>query len=113
MGDNVVRGNLFMLAAAYNGGPGNLNKWLRQTNYAEDPLLFIESIPARETRLFIERVLSNFWIYRLRLGQEIPSLDAVAAGHWPYYSALDGSSPLNTLSDTTGSAVSEVNYIAD
>ena len=113
MGDNIVRGNLFMLAAAYNGGPGNLNKWVRQTNFADDPLLFIESIPARETRLFIEHVLSNFWIYRLRLGQDVPSLDAVAAGHWPFYSALDGSSPLSTLSGAAGSAVSEVNYLAD
>jgi soluble lytic murein transglycosylase len=113
MGDKIVRGNLFMLAAAYNGGPGNLNKWQRQTNYADDPLLFIESIPARETRLFIERVLSNFWIYRLRLGQDVPSLDAVAAGHWPFYSALDGSSLLNTLSGAGGSAVAEVNYLAD
>jgi len=110
MGDNLVQGNLFMLAVAYNGGPGNLNKWLRRMNYPEDPLLFIESIPARETRLFVERVLSNFWIYRIRLGQDVPSLDAVAAGHWPYYFALDGSSPLNALS---GSAVSEVNYLAD
>jgi len=110
IGDNLVQGNLFMLAAAYNGGPGNLNKWLRRMNHPDDPLLFIESIPARETRLFIERVLSNFWIYRIRLGQEVPSLDAVAAGRWPYYFALDGSSPLNTLS---GSAVSEVNYLAD
>ena len=113
MGDDLVRGNLFMLAAAYNGGPGNLNKWLRRMNYPEDPLLFIESIPARETRLFIERVLSNFWIYRLRLGQDVPSLDAVAAGHWPYYFALDGASPLNSLAGKSDSAVSEVNYLAD
>lgn len=113
MSDDLVRGNLFMLAAAYNGGPGNLNKWLRRLDYPEDPLLFIESLPSRETRLFIERVLSNFWIYRIRLGQDVPSLDAVAAGHWPYYYALDGTSPLNNLSKGPGSAVSEVNYLAD
>ncbi len=111
MTDDLVRGNLFMLAAAYNGGPGNLNKWLRRLDYPQDPLLFIESLPARETRLFIERVLSNFWIYRIRFGQDVPSLDAVAAGHWPYYFALDGESPLKNLS--SGSAVSEVNYLAD
>ena len=43
----------------------------------DDPLLFIESLPSLETRLFIERVLANFWIYRERLGQDTPSLDAV------------------------------------
>ena len=84
------RGNLFMAAAAYNGGPGNLQKWLRRMKQKDDPLLFIESIPARETRLYVARVITNLWIYRQRLGQEAPSLDAVAAGDWPYYLPLDG-----------------------
>ncbi len=90
LADEIVSGNLFLLAAAYNGGPGNLSKWMRRTQYDDDALLFIESIPSRETRLFVERVLTNMWIYRSRLGQDTPSLDAVAAGHWPYYFALDG-----------------------
>jgi hypothetical protein len=34
-------------------------------------------------------VLTNFWIYRHRLGQEIPSLEAIAAGGWPRYESLD------------------------
>ncbi|MEL0110223.1 MAG: hypothetical protein VW835_00685, partial [Rickettsiales bacterium] len=74
---------------AYNGGPGNLKKWRRNSEYQNDPLLFIESIPSRETRVFVERVLTNLWIYRFRLGQPAPSLDAVAAGTWPRYSRLD------------------------
>jgi soluble lytic murein transglycosylase len=88
--DESVRGNLFMLAAAYNAGPGTLKRWLKSVRYDDDPLLFIESIPSRETRIFIERVIANFWIYRERLAQDSPSLDAVAAGLWPYYVALDG-----------------------
>ncbi len=87
-----IAGNLFYAAAAYNGGPGNLNKWRRRTDYRNDPLLFIESIPARETRVFIERVLTNLWIYRYRLGQPAPSLNAVAAGTWPQYNGLDPTS---------------------
>ena len=93
-----VEGELFKLAAAYNGGPGNLKKWLRRTNHQDDPLLFIESVPSLETRLFIERVLANLWIYRMRLGQETPSLDAVAAGAWPRYVSLD--KPAITLAIT-------------
>lgn len=89
LGDNLVGGNLFYLAAAWNGGPGNTSKWLRAVRHNDDPLLFIESIPARETRNFIERVLANLWIYRDRLGQPIPSLDALAAGEWPLYMSLD------------------------
>jgi len=80
--------NLFKLAVAWNGGPGNLRKWKRNTKYLDDPIFFIESIPSFETRNFVERVLTNFWIYRDRLGQPTPSLDAVARGEWPLYSAM-------------------------
>jgi len=83
-----IQGDLLLLAAAWNGGPGNLNKWRKRTEYADDPLYFIETIPARETRQFVEKVLANLWIYRDRLGQEKPSLDALAAGEWPVYKAL-------------------------
>ncbi len=85
--------DLFRLAAAYNGGPGNLRKWQEQIRKAgvplDDPLLFIESLPSLETRLFIERVLTNFWIYRARLGQPAPSLEALAAGVRPIYVKMD------------------------
>jgi len=84
-----VRGDLLRLAAAYNGGPGNLNKWLRQMNHGDDPLMFIEILPSRETRLFIERVFANLWIYRKRLGQPAPSQDDLLADSWPQYQALD------------------------
>ncbi|TNE59583.1 MAG: lytic transglycosylase domain-containing protein [Alphaproteobacteria bacterium] len=80
--------NLFGLLVAYNGGPGNLKKWSRETNYKEDPLLFIESIPSRETRGFIEAVLGNYWMYQARLGEASPSLDHVVSGTWPSYVPL-------------------------
>ena len=81
--------NLFLVTAAYNGGPGNLNKWQKRTDYRDDPLLFIESLPARETRNFVERVLTNVWLYRYRLGQATPSLVSILEGQWPQYTALD------------------------
>lgn len=87
--DDKINGDLFLMTTAWNGGPGNLNKWRRQTNHMDDPLFFIESIPSRETRIFVERVLTNLWIYRDRLGQPTPSLDAIAAGEWPVYKPLD------------------------
>lgn len=87
LADEKIQGDLFLMAAAWNGGPGNLNKWRRRVDDLDDSLFFIESLPARETRIFIERVLTNLWIYRNRLGQETPSLDAVASGAWPRYNA--------------------------
>jgi soluble lytic murein transglycosylase-like protein len=84
-----VEGDLFRLATAYNGGPGNLRSWTRISK-AQDPLLFIESLPIRESRMYVEHVLTNLWIYRERLGQPAPSLADVAANRWPAYLPLDG-----------------------
>jgi len=88
----IVKNNLFFLATAYNGGPGNLITWRNKANYGNDPLLFIESLASRETRHYIERVVTNLWIYRMRLDQNTPSLDAVASGQWPTYSPLEDAS---------------------
>ncbi|OUR77752.1 hypothetical protein A9Q83_09540 [Alphaproteobacteria bacterium 46_93_T64] len=89
MKDKNVKTNLFYLTIAYNGGPGNLIKWKKRAKGSEDPLFFIEAMQSRETRGFIKRVLTNFWIYRHRLGQELPALDDIAQGHWPQYYPLD------------------------
>jgi soluble lytic murein transglycosylase-like protein len=83
----AIQGNMVRLAAAYNGGPGNLNRWTRngrgETN--EDALLFMESVPAAETRHFISRVLYNYWMYSEQFGAQQPTLDQVASGQWPIY----------------------------
>lgn len=82
---DVVGGNLVYLLIAYNAGPGNLAKWKRRWPDVKDPLLFIELIPASETRAYVERVLSNYWIYRLREGADTPTLDAITSGKAPLY----------------------------
>ncbi len=81
--------NFLWFAAAYNAGPGNLVKWERKSRHGGDPFLFIESLIAWETRNHIERVFANMWIYRNRLGQQAPSLDALASGAWPIYESID------------------------
>ena len=85
----LIDRNLFYTIAAYNSGPGNLYRWHKEIEFKSDPLLFIESIPARETRTFVEQVLANYWIYRQRLNQKAPSLEKLARGEWPAYIALD------------------------
>jgi soluble lytic murein transglycosylase-like protein len=96
LGQTYLRGllddysnNLFHAVPAYNAGPGNVNRWLA-TDAASDPLLFVASIPINETRGYVEAVLSNYWIYRLRLGQRADSLDHVAQQQWPTHTARDG-----------------------
>lgn len=75
--------NLFFLATAYNAGPGNLYKWQKSTKYNDDPLMYIEAIPARQTRIYIERVLANFWIYNARFGKQSKSLEELVHDQWP------------------------------
>ncbi|MDK9719557.1 MAG: lytic transglycosylase domain-containing protein [Rhodospirillales bacterium] len=87
--DPGIDGNLFLLAAAYNGGPGKAMRWERQSDHRDDPLLLLESIPSRETRAYIKRIMANLWMYRARLRQPNPELDHLAAGEWPIYAGLD------------------------
>ena len=82
-----VKGNLLFLAAAYNVGPMTVARWQQAIKPGNDALLFLESIPFRETRSLVEHVLTNFWAYRNRFDQSSPSLDAIAAGFWPMYDA--------------------------
>jgi soluble lytic murein transglycosylase-like protein len=82
--DNLVR-----TVAGYNGGPGNVSRWDNSLNASADPLLYIASIPLNETRDFVQRVLANYWMYQIRLGQPTPSLDQIAAHEWPRYTAQD------------------------
>jgi len=82
---NLVNNNLIYLAAAYNGGPGNLKKWLEEINHLDDAIFFMESIPSRETRWFIEKVLTKYWIYEDKIGIKSNSLRKLANGENPIY----------------------------
>jgi soluble lytic murein transglycosylase len=84
-----IGGNLIYLAAAYNAGPARVMRWREQIGLDDDPLLFLESIPMREPRVYVKKVLTNLWSYRARLGQPQDSLEALARNRWPVYRALD------------------------
>jgi soluble lytic murein transglycosylase-like protein len=84
-----VDNNLVRTVAAYNGGPGNVIRWDNTLNASADPLLYVASIPLNETRDFVQRVLANYWLYQIRLGQPTPSLDQIAAHEWPRYAPQD------------------------
>ena len=77
--------NLNSLATADSGGPGQLKKWKEETNYLDDPLFFMESIPSRETRWFIEKILTKYWIYQNKSEKNMATLKMLANGKDPLY----------------------------
>jgi peptidoglycan lytic transglycosylase len=65
-------GSYVLSIAAYNAGPARVAQWLHDhgdpRSDAVDVLDWIELIPFGETRNYIQRVLENLQVYRLRLG---------------------------------------------
>ncbi len=55
---------LYLSLASYNAGPGNVSKWLQRQNNPQDEELFIESIPFKETRSYVKRIINNIYEYR-------------------------------------------------
>ena len=88
IGDSVVH-----IAIAYNAGLKRAEDWAERYADIDDPLLLMESIPIPETRFYIKKFMSNLWAYRIKLGQPAPSLEALAAGDWPTYVALESNDP--------------------
>lgn len=83
-----IQNNIIKMLVAYNAGMGNLVKFEKTFN-TSDPLLYIESFPAYETRGYIKRVMSNLWLYRARLNQPLTSMEDLADGKWPLYNSED------------------------
>ncbi len=66
-------GSYALSIAAYNAGPNRVAQWLNAHgdphSGAIDIVDWIELIPFDETRNYVQRVLENLQIYRLRLGE--------------------------------------------
>jgi len=74
LGDLIVdyRGSYIMAFAGYNAGRGRVRDWVARYGDPRDPNVdpidWVERIPFSETRNYVQRVLENLQVYRLRFG---------------------------------------------
>lgn len=72
---NKFDDNRVLAAAAYNAGPGRIKIWKSKDGLKRDTPMFVENIPFKETRLYVQNVLLYDVIYKkLLTGQDSPLL---------------------------------------
>jgi len=66
-------GSYVLAVAAYNAGPSRVRQWIAAfgdpRSGAIDPVDWIETMPFKETRNYVQRVMENLQLYRLRLDE--------------------------------------------
>jgi soluble lytic murein transglycosylase len=74
LGDLVTdyRGSLILTFVGYNAGRGRVRDWIAKYGDPRDPKVdpidWVERIPFSETRNYVQRVLENLQVYRVRFG---------------------------------------------
>jgi len=74
LGDGIkdYRGSYILAFAAYNAGRGRVKEWIERFGDPRDPKVdpidWVERIPFSETRNYVQRVMENVQVYRVRFG---------------------------------------------
>jgi soluble lytic murein transglycosylase len=84
------RGSYILTFAGYNAGRGRVEQWMAQHGDPRDPKIdavdWVERIPFSETRNYVQRVMENLQVYRVRFGASTatvePNLHRTATLDW-------------------------------
>jgi soluble lytic murein transglycosylase-like protein len=73
------RGSYIMTFAGYNAGRGRVRQWVGQHGDPRDPRVdavdWVERIPISETRNYVQRVMENLQVYRVRFGANLATIE--------------------------------------
>jgi soluble lytic murein transglycosylase len=61
---DIFRGSALLAVAGYNAGPGAAKAGLTEQFVISDPDWYVENFPYRETRDYIRKVFSSYYLYR-------------------------------------------------
>lgn len=64
--------NMDTVFAAYNGGFGNVNNWLKDEKYSSDGVS-LKNIPAQETKNYVKKVNKAIKAYEVLYGEKLPT----------------------------------------
>ena len=67
---NYYDGNVDVALAAYNGGMGNVDRWLGDKKYSDDGKT-LKNIPFKETREYVKKVNSETLVYEKMMSKEV------------------------------------------
>jgi len=92
------RGSQIMTFAGYNAGRGRVRDWVKSHGDPRDPNVdaidWVERIPIAETRNYVQRVMENVQVYRVRFDNGAPALT----------SELDRAAPPTTQQASSGTS---------
>ena len=76
----AVQGDVVRAVAAYNSGPGVVEKLAAKMGGNADSLMLVESMPSGQTRDYVQRVMAYYWTYRQIFGLDTKTLGAANPG---------------------------------
>jgi soluble lytic murein transglycosylase-like protein len=76
----AVKGDVMRAVAAYNSGPGVVEKLAAKMGPDADSFMLVESMPSAQTRDYVQRVMAYYWTYRQIFGLDTQALGAATPG---------------------------------